>query len=57
MKTWSVAMKLEHRTIVTVSAETIEEAREKANDAEWDDDGLGGAELSDWEVRGEPKED
>jgi hypothetical protein len=50
-------MKLEYRTLVTVAAETEEEAKQKASDAAWDDDGMSSAELVDWSIGGRPSED
>jgi len=50
-------MGLTYRTTVTVEAETASEAIAKANECHWDDDGMGAAELVDWEVRGAARPD
>lgn len=54
---WTIPMRLEFRTNVTVEASSLSEARQKADACEFVDDGMKGAELVNWMVVGEPKKD
>ena len=43
--------------IMTVDAETAEDAKIKAKSGDWDDIDWADAELTDWELRGTPKKE
>jgi hypothetical protein len=57
MNQYSVYMRLEYNSTVTVEAESVEEAKAKAKAGDFVDDGLGGASLANWEVKGEPHDE
>ncbi len=57
MREWSITMRLEYNAVVTVHAETAEEAKAMAKRTDWVDDGMAGAELVNWEVHSQPKDE
>ncbi len=57
MHQYSVSMRLEYDATVTVEAETVEEAKAKAEAGEFVDDGMAGAALANWEVRSKPHDE
>jgi len=54
MAEWTVEMRATYRLVVTVEADTEDDARERAMSLDWVDDMLDG--LLDWEVTHRPKQ-
>lgn len=55
MDQFTISARLDFNTTVTVEADTAEEALLKFDRGEFVDDGMGGAEMVDWDQNGQPK--
>lgn len=53
-KFYDVPMTLSFRVTAWVRATSAEEAEKKAEQAEWDEDGMNAGEMFDWGVDGSP---
>lgn len=56
MKQFAIQMTLTYRSTVTVEADDEEQALAKAQAVEFVDDGMSGAELTDWAAHGRPQD-
>jgi hypothetical protein len=56
MAQYEIRARVTHTTRVLVEADSPEGAVAAFDDCEWKDDGMAGADLTDWELSGDPQE-